>query len=206
MNNFFVDTCTAKDVKKEETTTESSSVCLDEVDGTRKITEKSTGMSNKIEKSENSIQVSNENMTVKLPFAPRKSFERNESSETQKRKRCYSESNVDTYESMRPIIKKEKLSDEEEFHQSQNSEIDGCSQSDECLDQVESASQDMEKTTDQDSADDDSHPIRKSKRRNRGQRYQELINEGIIQPSRERLAFMKGDNIVKEERYYIVTV
>nr|KAG5705357.1 hypothetical protein BaRGS_011129 [Batillaria attramentaria] len=31
-------------------------------------------------------------------------------------------------------------------------------------------------------------PVRKSQRRNRGQRYQELINEGIIQPSKERLA------------------
>ena len=35
---------------------------------------------------------------------------------------------------------------------------------------------------------DEFHPIRKSKRRNRGQRYQELINEGIIQPSKERMA------------------
>lgn len=31
-------------------------------------------------------------------------------------------------------------------------------------------------------------PLRKSRRRNRGKRYQELINEGIIQPSKERLA------------------
>ena len=37
---------------------------------------------------------------------------------------------------------------------------------------------------------DEFHPIRKSKRRNRGQRYQELINEGIIQPSKERMAAM----------------
>ncbi|KAK6173978.1 hypothetical protein SNE40_017341 [Patella caerulea] len=35
---------------------------------------------------------------------------------------------------------------------------------------------------------DDMVPVRKSRRRNRGQRYQELINEGIIQPSKERLA------------------
>ncbi|XP_035829434.1 uncharacterized protein LOC101849267, partial [Aplysia californica] len=31
-------------------------------------------------------------------------------------------------------------------------------------------------------------PVRKSRRANRGQKYQALINEGIIQPSRERLA------------------
>lgn len=41
--------------------------------------------------------------------------------------------------------------------------------------------------------DDGSHPVRKSKRRNRGQRYQELINEGIIQPSKERLAVIKNE-------------
>lgn len=34
--------------------------------------------------------------------------------------------------------------------------------------------------------DGDFQPVRKSKRRNRGQRYQELINEGIIQPSKDR--------------------
>ncbi|CAL1545986.1 unnamed protein product, partial [Lymnaea stagnalis] len=31
-------------------------------------------------------------------------------------------------------------------------------------------------------------PVRKSRRANRGQKYQELIKEGFIQPSRERLA------------------
>ncbi|KAK7105664.1 serine-rich adhesin for platelets-like isoform X2 [Littorina saxatilis] len=40
----------------------------------------------------------------------------------------------------------------------------------------------------QDDDDGYSQPVRKSRRRNRGQRYQELINEGIIQPSKERLA------------------
>lgn len=37
-------------------------------------------------------------------------------------------------------------------------------------------------------------PVRKSKRRNRGQRYQELINEGIIQPSKERMAAIMHDS------------
>ena len=41
---------------------------------------------------------------------------------------------------------------------------------------------------------DEYHPIRKSKRRNRGQRYQELINEGIIQPSKERMAAIMHDS------------
>ena len=41
-------------------------------------------------------------------------------------------------------------------------------------------------------ADSDNH-VRKSKRRNRGQRYQELINEGIIQPSKERIASQKHE-------------
>ena len=41
---------------------------------------------------------------------------------------------------------------------------------------------------------DDFHPVRKSKRRNRGQRYQELINEGIIQPSKERMAAIMHDS------------
>ena len=45
---------------------------------------------------------------------------------------------------------------------------------------------------------DDFHPVRKSKRRNRGQRYQELINEGIIQPSKERMAAIMHDS--KNER------
>lgn len=41
--------------------------------------------------------------------------------------------------------------------------------------------------------DEDCQPTRKSRRRNRGQKYQELINEGIIQPSKARLAAMKTD-------------
>ena len=45
---------------------------------------------------------------------------------------------------------------------------------------------------------DDLHPVRKSRRRNRGQRYQELINEGIIQPSKERMAAIMHDS--KNER------
>lgn len=40
-------------------------------------------------------------------------------------------------------------------------------------------------------ADTSTQPVRKSRRRNRGQRYQELIKEGIIQPSKERLAARK---------------
>ena len=46
--------------------------------------------------------------------------------------------------------------------------------------------------------DDDgySQPVRKSRRRNRGQRYQELINEGIIQPSKERLAARRYEQVV----------
>lgn len=43
-------------------------------------------------------------------------------------------------------------------------------------------------SVDQDRGDEEAPVIRKSRRRNRGQRYQELINEGIIQPSKERLA------------------
>ncbi|KAL4228917.1 hypothetical protein ACF0H5_011958 [Mactra antiquata] len=38
---------------------------------------------------------------------------------------------------------------------------------------------------------DDYQPVRKSRRRNRGQRYQELINEGIIQLSKERMAALQ---------------
>ncbi|XP_076457830.1 uncharacterized protein LOC143291692 isoform X2 [Babylonia areolata] len=40
-----------------------------------------------------------------------------------------------------------------------------------------------------------SQPVRKSRRRNRGQRYQELINEGIIQPSKERLAARRHEQV-----------
>ena len=41
---------------------------------------------------------------------------------------------------------------------------------------------------------EESQPVRKSRRRNRGQRYQELINEGIIQPSKERMAALQQPN------------
>lgn len=47
---------------------------------------------------------------------------------------------------------------------------------------------------------DDFQPVRKSRRRNRGQRYQELINEGIIQRSKERAAALQ-QKAPKEERY-----
>ncbi|XP_064594328.1 HMG box transcription factor BBX-like [Liolophura sinensis] len=40
-----------------------------------------------------------------------------------------------------------------------------------------------------------SRATRKSKRRNRGQRYMELINEGIIQPSKERLAAIRTESL-----------
>ena len=47
----------------------------------------------------------------------------------------------------------------------------------------------------QDDDDGYSQPVRKSRRRNRGQRYQELINEGIIQPSKERLAARRHEQV-----------
>lgn len=47
---------------------------------------------------------------------------------------------------------------------------------------------------------DEFQPVRKSRRRNRGQRYQELINEGIIQRSKERTAALQ-QTTMKEERY-----
>lgn len=37
-------------------------------------------------------------------------------------------------------------------------------------------------------------PLRKSRRANRGQKYQELIKEGFIQPCRERLAARNAEN------------
>jgi hypothetical protein len=47
----------------------------------------------------------------------------------------------------------------------------------------------------------DQQPVRKSKRRNRGQRYQELINEGIIQPSKDRQGLSKSpEEALKEEQ------
>lgn len=50
--------------------------------------------------------------------------------------------------------------------------------------------------------DGDFQPVRKSKRRNRGQRYQELINEGIIQPSKDRQTNSKSpeDSLSGEPR------
>lgn len=46
---------------------------------------------------------------------------------------------------------------------------------------------------------DEFQPVRKSRRRNRGQRYQELINEGIIQRSKERTAALQQTTL-KEQR------
>jgi hypothetical protein len=43
--------------------------------------------------------------------------------------------------------------------------------------------------------EDGYQPLRKSSRRNRGQRYQKLIREGIIQPSKERLAAHRQEQI-----------
>ncbi|WAR06485.1 BBX-like protein [Mya arenaria] len=39
---------------------------------------------------------------------------------------------------------------------------------------------------------DDCQPLRKSRRRNKGARYQKLISDGIIQPSKERIAAMNN--------------
>ncbi|GFO39702.1 hmg box transcription factor bbx [Plakobranchus ocellatus] len=47
-----------------------------------------------------------------------------------------------------------------------------------------------------------SQPVRKSRRANRGQKYQELIKEGIIQPSRERLT--KGSSSQEDSADAIV--
>ncbi|XP_061188636.1 uncharacterized protein LOC133196793 [Saccostrea echinata] len=52
-----------------------------------------------------------------------------------------------------------------------------------------------------DDGENDLQPVRKSKRRNRGQRYQELINEGIIQPSKDRQTVTKSpEEAAKEEQ------
>ncbi|XP_062608154.1 uncharacterized protein LOC134270002 [Saccostrea cucullata] len=52
-----------------------------------------------------------------------------------------------------------------------------------------------------DEGENDLQPVRKSKRRNRGQRYQELINEGIIQPSKDRQTITKSpEEAAREEQ------
>ncbi|KAL5019638.1 hypothetical protein ScPMuIL_002530 [Solemya velum] len=71
----------------------------------------------------------------------------------------------------------------------------GCpptSQREECVGQSPSQELDYELDYEEEPSDD-YQPVRKSKRRNRGQRYKELINEGIIQPSKERLAAMRSE-------------
>jgi len=87
-----------------------------------------------------------------------------------KRKRRYSESCAELYRNQE---KKMKLELEQ------------------CADERQSSSP---------SNGDDFQPTRKSRRRNRGQRYQELINEGIIQPSKARLAAMRTDTNMKNIR------
>ncbi|XP_069115780.1 uncharacterized protein [Argopecten irradians] len=83
------------------------------------------------------------------------------------RKRCFSETSVDIYSDRRKLPEMLEGNKEESYQSSERDFGDG------------------------DSAEDGLHPVRKSKRRNRGQRYQELINEGIIQPSKERMAVIK---------------
>ncbi|CAG2256142.1 BBX [Mytilus edulis] len=87
-----------------------------------------------------------------------------------KRKRCYSESCAELYKHQEKRIKME----------SDNFNENG--------DDTKSTSP---------SNGDDYQPTRKSRRRNRGQRYQELINEGIIQPSKARIAAMKTEANVR---------
>ncbi|XP_033758714.1 uncharacterized protein LOC117341019 [Pecten maximus] len=86
------------------------------------------------------------------------------------RKRCYSETSVDIYAESRklPGILMGSNGTGETYDQSMEREFG-----------------------EGDATEDALHPVRKSKRRNRGQRYQELINEGIIQPSKERMAVIK---------------
>lgn len=85
-----------------------------------------------------------------------------------KRKRCYSESCAELYKHQEKRIKME--SDNENGDDTKSSSP---------------------------SNGDDYQPTRKSRRRNRGQRYQELINEGIIQPSKARIAAMKTEANVR---------
>ncbi|XP_063441732.1 uncharacterized protein LOC134722122 [Mytilus trossulus] len=87
-----------------------------------------------------------------------------------KRKRCYSESCAELYKHQEKRIKMET------DHFNENG------------DDTKSTSP---------TNGDDYQPTRKSRRRNRGQRYQELINEGIIQPSKARIAAMKTEANVR---------
>ncbi|XP_048777298.1 uncharacterized protein LOC125681310 isoform X2 [Ostrea edulis] len=90
-----------------------------------------------------------------------------------KRKRCYSEGFKDTPEmnTLQPFVNP--------FYKKGDSSCD---------------------LVDED-GESDLQPVRKSKRRNRGQRYQELINEGIIQPSKDRQGISKSpEEAIKEEQ------
>ncbi|XP_052061438.1 uncharacterized protein LOC127701552 [Mytilus californianus] len=87
-----------------------------------------------------------------------------------KRKRCYSESCAELYKHQEKRIKIESDSYNENGDDTKSSSP---------------------------SNGDDYQPTRKSRRRNRGQRYQELINEGIIQPSKARIAAMKTEANVR---------
>ena len=61
----------------------------------------------------------------------------------------------------------------------------------------ESSSKCNESTENEDG--DELQPLRKSRRRNKGARYQKLINDGIIQPSKERIAAMNCDTPLKDD-------
>ncbi|XP_060079857.1 uncharacterized protein LOC132559255 isoform X2 [Ylistrum balloti] len=87
------------------------------------------------------------------------------------RKRCYSETSVDIFADKRKLQGMLRDNGNEE--------------------NTEQASTVDQEFGESDNTEDGIHPVRKSKRRNRGQRYQELINEGIIQPSKERMAVIK---------------
>ncbi|XP_021367446.1 uncharacterized protein LOC110459490 isoform X2 [Mizuhopecten yessoensis] len=89
------------------------------------------------------------------------------------RKRCYSETSVDIYADHRKLHRILKDNGAEENIELQPASLD-------------------QEFGEGEVTEDGMHPVRKSKRRNRGQRYQELINEGIIQPSKERMAVIKG--------------
>lgn len=56
----------------------------------------------------------------------------------------------------------------------------------------QSSSKENESTENEDG--DELQPLRKSRRRNKGQRYQMLINDGIIQPSKERMAALQKNS------------
>ncbi|KAK3107088.1 hypothetical protein FSP39_006872 [Pinctada imbricata] len=108
------------------------------------------------------------------------------------RKRCYSESVVmSKSDSLKNLEQKEikleeckSLVDQDAFHKT---------------------SRDLASEDHMENDEDDQLPVRKSRRRNRGQRYQELINEGIIQPSRDRMSGRKPDQPCKEDKFQEMT-